>query len=157
MEDLLCLHGASPGRLPSANMNEHLTERLGRGNAVREPSTIPSQPSNGPEQTLNLRIRGYSKMADEHDNAPDWTQLPEIPTAKEVFDKGGTDHAEPIQLEENTVVGPYTSKDDYLRTHYLLLREDAVAPLRDVISEIQEYPSILEQESDNNAFIYERV
>lgn len=48
-------------------------------------------------------------------------------------------HSTTLELTENTVVGPYISKEEYLESHYKLLREDAVAPLRDVISEIQVY------------------
>jgi len=55
------------------------------------------------------------------------------------------------------VVGPYKSKEDYLERHYTLLREDAVAPLRDVVSELQIHPHIMEKESDNSAYIYEKV
>ena len=42
-------------------------------------------------------------------------------------------------------------------SHYSLLREDAVAPLRDVVSEVQVYHHLMEKDSDNGAFIYEKV
>ena len=74
-----------------------------------------------------------------------------------MFKEGRKDHDENVELLENIIVGPYTSKEDYLERHYSLLREDAVAPLRDVVSELQLTPRILEKDSDNSAYIYEKV
>ena len=63
-----------------------------------------------------------------------------------------------MEITENTIVGSYNSKEEYLKSHCKLLREDAVAPLRDVVSEIQVYPQqLLEKDSDNGAYIYEKV
>lgn len=107
--------------------------------------------------TLNLTIREYAKTAGQPADLSHWTSFCEIPSSSEIFDEGRTEHGTTLELTENTVVGPYISKEEYLETHYRLLREDAVAPLRDVVSEIQVYPHLMEKESDNGALIYEKV
>lgn len=111
-------------------MNEHLTERFGRASAFREPF-ISSQPSERLEMTLNRGIRSYAQ-ANRVYNPDDWTSLPEIPDATELFDAGRTGHDSAIELEDNIIVGP-TTREDYLQRHYRLLREDAIAPLRDSV------------------------
>ena len=136
--------------------NSHLTERFGRGKASREPSDLPQQGSR-PIPSLNLSIRKYVTAADTHRNSLHWTDLPEFPLPSEIFNEEREDHHEPVELDTNLIVGPYPSKEDYLERHYRLLREDALAPLRDVVSEIQVHPHIREKDSENDAFIYERA
>ena len=137
-------------------MNEHLTERFGRGSAIREPN-ISSPTTARPTLTTNLSIRKYVKVFDQPVDSSDWTTFREIPSSCEIFDEGRTEHTEAVEVHENIVVGPYGSKSDYLERQYSLLREDAVAPLRDVVSEVQAYPRMMESESDNSAYIYEKV
>ena len=138
------------------NMNENLSERFGRGKAIRD-SSMPRPLAERPFVTLNLSIREYAKAAGQSADLSHWTAFREIPSSKEVFDAGRMEHGTALELTENTVVGPYISKEEYLETHYRLLREDAVSPLRDVISEIQVYPHLMEKDSDNQAYIYEKV
>ena len=137
-------------------MNEHLTERFGHGSAIREP-TISSSFTARPTMTTNLSIRKYVKIFDQPVDCSDWTTFREIPSSHEIFDQGRTEHTEAVEVHENIVVGPYSSKSDYLERQYSLLREDAVAPLRDVVSEVQAYPRMMESESDNSAYVYEKV
>ena len=136
------------------DMNENLNERFGRGTAIRN---VPRTATASFPLTLNLTIRKYAETADQPADQPHWTGFREIPSSKEVFDEGRTEHGTALELTENTIVGPYVSKEEYLEVHYRLLREDAVAPLRDVVSEIQFYPQLMEKDSDNGAYIYERV
>ena len=137
-------------------MNENLNERFGRGKAIRN-SYTPRALTARPSVTLNLSIREYAKIAGQPADVSHWTGFREIPSPSEVFDEGRTQHGTTLELTENTVVGPYISKEEYLEAHYRLLREDAVAPLRDVVSEIQVYPYLMEKDSDNSAYIYEKV
>lgn len=137
-------------------MNEHLTERFGRGSAIREPN-ISSPTTARPTLTTNLSIRKYVKVFDQPVDSSDWTTFREVPSSCEIFDEGRTEHTEAVEVHENIVVGPYGSKSDYLARQYSLLREDAVAPLRDVVSEVQAYPRMMESESDNSAYVYEKV
>lgn len=138
------------------DVNEHLIERFGRGKAFQEHESSSYLPTR-PVMSLNLSIRRYVKAADVLGDPGHWTGYPEIPSAREIWDEGRQEHEETLAIGENIIVGPYQSKEDYLERHYSLLREDAVAPLRDVISEMQVYPHYTEKDSENDAYIYERV
>jgi hypothetical protein len=87
-----------------------------------------------------------------------WLELPELPMAEEV---GGFVGDKPAKLEHilrpNKIVGPWRSKEEYLRSHYELLREDAVAPLRDAVQEFHAKPNMMEKDSIEHAGIYEQV
>ena len=104
--------------------------------------------------TLNRAIRNYQTTADGLRSQSNWSGLPEVLSAAEIW--SDTDQGQ-VELEPNIVVGPYPSVDNYLERHYMLLREDAVAPIRDAVSEVQAYPHMLEKDSREDAFIYERV
>ena len=138
-------------------MSQNLNERFGRGNAIRD-SHISRAPTARPSVTLNLSIRKYAKTADQPADQSYWTGFPEIPSPSEVFDAGRKEHGTAMEISENTVVGSYNSKEEYLESYYKLFREDVVAPLRDVVSEIQVHPQqLLEKDFDNGAYIYEKV
>ncbi|KAL4941600.1 hypothetical protein BDV06DRAFT_235995 [Aspergillus oleicola] len=82
-----------------------------------------------------------------------WTSKPEIPTSDEIFGADAVD-GEFVDLEPNKLEGPWSSKDAYLKAHYELLREDAVAPLRDAVAIFQSDPDM----NDNGTVaIYEKV
>ena len=136
-------------------MNEHIMERFGRRTSLRN-SDLVSSPSRPPLVT-NHSIRKYLKTFDRPVNLLDWIHYPEIPCKEEVFHSGSTNESPPIEVSANTVVGPYESKTDYLERHYTLLREDAIAPLRNVISEVQACPYLEEKDSRESAFLYEKV
>lgn len=108
-------------------MNENLVERFGRGNAFRRDDLASAQPPSRP-MTLNSSIRNYVRdKTKSSDPSLAWTSLPEIPTATEIWtpaDKSD-EYNEDLVLQENIVVGPYESKEQYLECHYSLLREDA--------------------------------
>ncbi|KAL2868538.1 putative DEAD box helicase involved in nonsense mediated decay [Aspergillus lucknowensis] len=79
-----------------------------------------------------------------------WTLKPEIPSSEEIF---GTD-GEFVDLVPNKLDGPWESKDAYLKAHYELLREDAVAPLRDAVAIVRNDP---EMRDSKHVAIYEKV
>lgn len=128
------------------DMNENMVEGSGREMAIRTRA-----------MTLNMSIRQYANFAKQPADPSHWAGFREIPSANEVFDAGRVHHGETVELNPNTIIGPYASTEEYLESHYRLLREDAVAPLRDVVSEVQVYPHIMENQSENGAFIYEKV
>ena len=98
-------------------------------------------------------------MASKPDgDSPEWTSKREIPSSLEI--KGEDENAtieEAIELDVNRVHAPWESKEKYLETHYRLLREEAVTPLRNAVAEIRETPHILEKDSVEDAAIYEKV
>ncbi|KAF5877161.1 putative dead box helicase protein [Botrytis fragariae] len=83
-----------------------------------------------------------------------WRNLPEIPTSEEILEdvswqeKDGPEQpmdyqrlAEPKEfdprLPHNNIDGAWGSKEEYLGFHYQILREDAVAPLRQSVAEFK--------------------
>ena len=103
---------------------------------------------------VNPAIRQYFKKADhaEPTAEPDWRNKPEFPASDEIL---GTDTAtDDVLLAPNKIFGPWSSTEEYLKTHYNLIREDAVAPLRDAVAFVREDPSIMDTK---DAFIYEKV
>ena len=137
-------------------MNENLVERFGRGRAFGQPDRGPPITAR-PLITVERSIRKYVEQANQSGDPSNWTSFPEIPSSQEVFDEGRAGHEQALEILPSIVVGPYASKYDYLERHYSLLREDAVSPLRNAISEIQAFPHLMEKDSDNDAYIYEKV
>ncbi|KAL3493190.1 P-loop containing nucleoside triphosphate hydrolase protein [Aspergillus germanicus] len=80
-----------------------------------------------------------------------WILKPEIPSSDEIV--GGED-GEFVDLEPNKIDGPWESKEAYLKAHYDLIREDAVAPLRDAVATFKCDPDMGD---DKNTCIYEKV
>ena len=137
--------------------NENLQERFGRSRAAfREAPTVQNTSSS--DVPLNQDIRTYAKR--QANSLPDlpWTSQPEFPSTQEVFDANRQAHdEEPVEVPSNIIVGPFESKENYLSCQYELLREDAISPLRDVISELQVDPFRMERNYENGACIYEKA
>ena len=92
------------------------------------------------------------------DGSPEWLRKREIPSSLEI--QGEDENAtieEDIELEVNRVHAAWESKEKYLESHYRLLREDAVTPLRNAVSEVRENPYLTEKDSVEDAAIYEKV
>ena len=94
-----------------------------------------------------------------------WLSLPELPTAQEVASFSQSQPAtvehlltpNDIELNPNKIDGAWEDKEQYLSTHYELLREDAVAPLREAVLEFHARPYIMERDSKEHIAIYEQV
>ncbi|KAI9837632.1 MAG: hypothetical protein M1837_002940 [Sclerophora amabilis] len=152
-------------------MNEHLVERFGRrtvGKSERYDTPSPAPRTIGP----NHLLRNYWRK--EISDSSSWRSQPELPAASEIFtpktgDGSGTgggnsaaDGDDSEEVDDDDVVGipinkidePWVDKEDYLSSHYGLLREDVVAPLRDAVKEVQENPGMGENKS---ICIYENV
>lgn len=103
----------------------------------------------------------------------DWRNLPEVPTKDEInrdYDplrpdsRFGRDlkwndyQREPeyphAVLPHNIIDGPWPSKLDYVSAHYKILREDAIAPLRNAVMSYKLKPSMME---DQTTSIYTHV
>lgn len=110
----------------------------------------------GPPVSVNEDIRSYFYVNDQASTDTEaWTTKPELPTPEEVMGVDVSDNDDDsIHLAPNVVCGPWRSKEAYLRTHYELLREDAVAPLRDAVAYVREDPQMMDSGS---ASIYEKV
>ena len=86
-------------------------------------------------------------------NGQDWTARPEIPAASEIMGSN-IGEEDTVDLPPNVVDGPWPSTQEYLRTHYELLREDSVALLRDAVAYVRENPSMTDT---SDTCIYDKV
>ena len=87
-----------------------------------------------------------------------WLCKCEIPTSTEI--NGDEEHSgggDEVEIPVNKIDGAWASKEEYLQAHYELLREDGVSPLRDAVDEVRMEPNLMERDSRENAFIYEKV
>lgn len=103
---------------------------------------------------VNKAIRQYFENASIHNasSQEEWLQTPELPTADEIL---GTDApGDDVLLAPNQISGPWPSKEEYLKTHYFLIREDSVAPLRDAVTMVRNNPQMNDAK---NISIYEKV
>jgi len=146
------------------DLNTDMVEQHLDTDMVEQQSEIQSQPSHESDIDDNITsarshhgIREYVNFSISSPDQP-WLELPELPMAEEV---GGFVGDKPAKLEHvlrpNKIVGPWGSKEEYLRSHYELLREDAVAPLRGAVEEFHAKPNMMEKDSMEHAGIYEKV
>jgi helicase required for RNAi-mediated heterochromatin assembly 1 len=103
---------------------------------------------------VNKDVRDY--FSQPHIGNPDawtsnsWILKPEIPSSDEIL---GTED-EFVDLMPNQIEGPWGNKGAYLKAHYELLREDAVAPLRDAVAIVRCDPDM---NDDKEVSVYEKV
>ena len=158
---------ASAYKKADSECNAHLTERF--GNAVPRSRRNPQVPDDSvPESAptkVNNDIRKYYETASKPvTGAGLWLDQPEIPHPHEILPEQpafttteealiGTDEGpRPKKLE-----GPYENTEDYLRTEYELLREDALRPLRQAVAEVRKDAWKDEVQYDKGVSIYEPV
>lgn len=77
-----------------------------------------------------------------------WLDRPEMPDAAEMLEE------EALNLSANRMDKPWSSSKKYLQTHYELIREDSIAPLRDAIAQFKTTPDMVD---DKAIAIYEKV
>ncbi|KAJ8106147.1 hypothetical protein OPT61_g9734 [Boeremia exigua] len=152
--------------LDDGEYNAHLTERF--GNTVpkqRHSSQVPDDniPESAPKR-VNEDIRKYYEAASKPvAGAGLWLDMPEIPHPDEILrdEPAFTNLETLIPMDEEprpkTIDGPYENAEDYLRTEYELLREDALQPLRDAVTEVRKSPWKDEAQYEKSVGIYEPV
>ncbi|KAE8377198.1 P-loop containing nucleoside triphosphate hydrolase protein [Aspergillus bertholletiae] len=111
----------------------------------------PTKPAANPAVPVNQDVKAYFAGVTLDESQP-WLLNPEIPSPDEIMGTGS--EAEFVDLLPNGIDGPWSSKNEYLKAHYELLREDAVAPLRDAVAYVREYP---EMQDTKLMSIYEKV
>lgn len=108
----------------------------------------------GPVAVANTDIRNYFVGPKFSGDDEQWLSKPEIPSPEEIVGTDSASSDDCVDLMPNNVVGPWLSKDLYLKAHYELLREDAVAPLRDAVAYVREDPRMMDSQT---VAIYEKV
>lgn len=132
-------------------MNEHLSERFARSRNFQARGNTSFDP-NRSKDALNRDIRAYVAAANARpgNTAKPWLVKAEIPTSEEILD----DEDEPVQLSENRLNRPWPNRRKYLETHYELLREDAISPLRDAVHQFKNTPTMCD---DGQVAVYDKV
>jgi helicase required for RNAi-mediated heterochromatin assembly 1 len=153
-------------RTVDGEMSAGLSERFRGAPPSFKNSSVPHDevPTSGPSRTNN-DIREYFQLAKKSVNGGAWLDKPEIPSPSEVLhvpSAFNTSNDALIEVDENIrphkIEGAYEDNEDYLRTKYELLREDAVRPLREAIDEIRAEPFKDEDEYNNQSIgIYDPV
>lgn len=106
--------------------------------------------------TIRDYLKGFRNI--ESSNPSSWLSKSEIPSSIEINGDGqDTVEDDTVAVPVNKINGQWESKEEYLSGHYLLLREDAISPLRNVVSELRNEPTIMESDSQESASIYEKV
>jgi helicase required for RNAi-mediated heterochromatin assembly 1 len=93
-----------------------------------------------------------------------WLSVPEIPTPEEAQDI--TEPWQTLDPQDGSVIlggnelkGGWGSKEEYLKAHYEMLREEAVRPLRETISWVKNNPDAREDQRSfgGNMGLYEKA
>ena len=100
---------------------------------------------------VNQDVRAYFNQT-VPDGAEAWLSKPEVPSPEEVM--ANDNNEDDVMLVPNKIIGPWESKEAYLKAHYELLREDSVAPLRDAVAYFREDPHMMDSPV---VAIYEKV
>ena len=144
-------------------MNAHLCERLGGTSSAGNSFGLDASAST--PARLNNDIREYVALSSKPVAGGAWLDKPEIPDISELLhekSKLATGSEALVDLDEtirpHKLEGAYENNEDYLRTKYELLREDAIRPLRDAINEVRADPFKDEAEYKNQSIgIYDPV
>ncbi|KAA8913892.1 P-loop containing nucleoside triphosphate hydrolase protein [Sphaerosporella brunnea] len=110
----------------------------------------------GAREGIGADFEGYVKknpLIAQYENettshfAEEWRKIPETPTPAELL-------RQDVDVPTNIVDGPFPSVDDYLSTHYELVREDVLSGLRMAIRHIRTHPN---SDDTREIAIYENV
>lgn len=80
-------------------------------------------------------IRDY---LDHQTEVGSWRNLPEFPTKSEIL--LDDDAPDPTNLPKNNVYTAWGDKEKYISTHYKLLRQDGLVPLKDAVRHFRANP-----------------
>src|SRR5277367_3580477 len=106
---------------------------------------------------INVLLDHINRNYERNDGVHDWQKLPEIPTAREILGptersrnkwfsdddcKDDSKDKDKTTLPHNIIDRPWDSIGAYIGAHYQLLREDAIAPLRQAVSLYRSQPAM---------------
>ncbi|UPX10609.1 RNA helicase [Ascochyta rabiei] len=151
------------GPADGGEYNAHLTERF--GNTVPRNAQVPHDdiPESVPTR-INNDIRKYYEAANRPvAGAGAWLDRPEIPHPSEILrdEPAFTAKEALIQTQDEPrpkkIEGAYDNIEDYLRTEYELMREDALRPLREAVAEVRKDAWKDEAQYEKDVCIYDPV
>lgn len=134
-------------------MNAHLTERFRGRPRIENAGRSAGNGSSRYKAVLNPAISTYVNAQESiylNANPEDWLAMPEIPPASEISLPEGAS----IVLPRNKIDRPWLHPEKYLKAHFKLLREDAIAPVREAVDRYRRDPDRMD---DNETRIYEQV
>lgn len=137
----------------NGEVNAHLAERFsGRSRRPQPASSCSDAPVYRAVANPNIAkyVQDQRKISETCPDPDSWLAKPEIPSSAEICPPDGTE----VALPANKINLPWSKPTSYLKTHYHLLREDAVAPLREAVSKFRKDPQRMD---DNDIRIYEQV
>ncbi|KAK8239489.1 P-loop containing nucleoside triphosphate hydrolase protein [Phyllosticta capitalensis] len=135
-------------------LNPGLSERFTQQRPQFDPSSNFHAPRNRIQATSD--IKKYLTDTELSVNASSWLSKPEIPTTDEILDEN-QDGEEEVGLFQNKIEGAWDSKEHYLESHFELIREDAMLPLRQAIGRIRRDPYHPEEVYGTTVGLYEKV
>ncbi|KAF3928016.1 hypothetical protein AA313_de0200928 [Arthrobotrys entomopaga] len=133
------------GNMENGEMNAHLSERI---LAAKRPDPKQNNKKDFFESNIprNRLVEKFERAPPlEVDGIEDkWRKIPEVPTAAELL--------EDLAIPTNEIGQPWDSVNDYLGTHYELLREDCFAPLREAVGRFRREPTM---DDERDICVYE--
>ncbi|KAF2716380.1 P-loop containing nucleoside triphosphate hydrolase protein [Polychaeton citri CBS 116435] len=139
-------------------MNENLSERSRDVRRYRHGLGDRAEVLIAPS-SLNLDIRRYFEDSQKIRGNEGWTIRPQLPTSTEVMDQevSNGDVTGAVPLLANLKKGAWPDKTTFLGAHYELLREDAVAGLRQALASVRIIPEAREDAFNGSFGIYDKV
>ncbi|KAF4542629.1 Dead box helicase [Lasiodiplodia theobromae] len=142
-----------------AELNPHIQERFSNMNITGDlrANISLAQPSLAePSLALPYVIRKYVSDSNLPVNSESWLSRPEVPTTDEILDTQDV-FQDTVSVPVNNVNGAWASKEEYLESHYELLREDTIRPLREALGRIRAKSWAKEEEYGNTVGLYSNV
>ncbi|KAH7063112.1 putative DEAD box helicase [Macrophomina phaseolina] len=132
-------------------VNPWVREKLHYASAQETPALKPSS-----LMPVPCAIREYVAQANLPVNADSWLARPEIPTADEMLDTTEPSNGV-VSIAPNKTDGAWGCKEEYLETHYELLREDTIRPLREAVGRVKNKSWGAESEYGTTVGVYNNV
>ncbi|KAF2104557.1 hypothetical protein NA57DRAFT_63019 [Rhizodiscina lignyota] len=136
-------------------LNATINERIPAGRVFdhRDVMTTHANPAfHQPRRAPKDAISSYFALSKLEDDPDKWSGLPEVPSSAEV-----TGEKPDNGVPRNIIEEPWESKEAYLSSHYDLIREDTVFPLRVAVHQLRDAPTSKEDYFSGSVGVYDRV
>ena len=103
---------------------------------------------------LNKQVREYVYNDQIPTDAGIWITSREVPTSREIGGHPGTTEGDAVSIPSNKIHKPWRTRESYFMSHYELLKEDTVAPLRGAVAKVKNNK---DKKDDQQICVYENV